>query len=225
MSPVKLVKAAAKKGLDIIGITDHNTTLHCGLVKELGEEAGIFVLGGAEVNTREEIHCLAFFEKDEELSDFQKYMDEYLGYFKNDPHKFGYQVQVNREEEIIYEEERSLFAALDQSIEEVGSKVHGLNGIFIPAHIDRPRNSIYSQLGFLPDGLEADALEISWAVDSQEFIRKHPEVSNFQIVRSSDAHFPADIGRANTIFLIRNRSFAEIKMAISGIAGRGMYAL
>jgi len=70
MSPVKLVKAAAKKGLDIIGITDHNTTLHCGLVKELGEEAGIFVLGGAEVNTREEIHCLAFFEKDEELSDF-----------------------------------------------------------------------------------------------------------------------------------------------------------
>ncbi|MGC9343178.1 MAG: PHP domain-containing protein, partial [Bacteroidales bacterium] len=68
MSPVKLVETAAAKGLDIIGITDHNTTLHCRLVKELGEEQGIFVLTGVEVNTKEEIHCLAFFEKDQDLS-------------------------------------------------------------------------------------------------------------------------------------------------------------
>lgn len=224
MSPVKLVETAAAKGLDIIGITDHNTTLHCRLVKELGEEQGIFVLTGVEVNTKEEIHCLAFFEKDQDLSDFQQYMDKYLGYFKNDPNKFGYQVQVNRKEEIIYEEERSLFASLDRSIEEIELKVHELNGIFIPAHIDRPCNSIYSQLGFLPDGLKADALEISWATDPENFIRKHPEVSRFPLVRSSDAHFPADIGRVTTIFSLQNRSFAEIKMALEKKAGREVHS-
>lgn len=225
MSPVKLVKAAAAKGLDIIGITDHNSTLHCSLVRELGEENGIFVLTGVEVNTKEEIHCLAFFEKFDELSEFQDYMDKHLGYFKNDPDIFGYQVQVNRNDEIIYEEERSLYAAMDQSIEQIEAKVHQLNGIFIPAHIDRPRNSIYSQLGFLPEGLKADALEISWATDPGDFMRIHPEVSKFEVLRSSDAHFPEDIGRACTLFSIRNRSFAEIKMAFGKVAGREVHGI
>ena len=51
----------------------------------------------------------------------------------------------------------------NKSIEEVEAFVHSLNGLFIPAHIDRKKNSIYSQLGFLPANLKADALEISRA--------------------------------------------------------------
>jgi len=35
MSPVNIVEEASRKGLDIIGITDHNTTRHTGLVKRL----------------------------------------------------------------------------------------------------------------------------------------------------------------------------------------------
>lgn len=220
MSPVNLVNAAASSGLDIIGISDHNTTRHCELVKELGEEKGIFVLTGTEVNSKEEIHSLAFFEKPEQLADFQKYIDAWISPVKNDPDKFGYQVQVNRKEEIVYEEETLLFGSLDRSVDEIAEKVHELKGIFIPAHLDRPRNSIYSQLGFFPEGLEADAIEISWAGNPVEFITQHPELKEFAVLRSSDAHFPDDIGRAHSIFTMRNRSFCEIKLALESKAGR-----
>lgn len=60
MSPRNIISAAKQRGLHIIGITDHNSTFQAPLVKELGQEAGLFVLCGAEVTTREEIHCLAF---------------------------------------------------------------------------------------------------------------------------------------------------------------------
>ncbi len=220
MSPVNVVNTAANKGLDIIGLTDHNTTRHCALVKELGSEKGIFVLTGTEVNSKEEIHSLAFFEEEEQLAEFQMYLDAWLPPVKNDPEKLGYQVQVNRNEEILYEEEKSLFGAIDQSVDQVEQKVHELNGIFIPAHVDRPRNSVYSQLGFFPDDLLADAVEISWASAPADYLKKHAELNRFKIIRSSDAHFPEDIARAISIFTLRNRSFSEVKMALQGLGGR-----
>jgi 3',5'-nucleoside bisphosphate phosphatase len=61
MSPGNIVSEAVNKGLDIIGITDHNTTRHCNLIKRMAEEKGIFVMQGAEITTKEEVHCLAFF--------------------------------------------------------------------------------------------------------------------------------------------------------------------
>ena len=61
MSPTAIVAQAKEVGLDIIAVTDHNSTLHCKLVQELAAEAGIVALLGAEVTTREEVHCLAFF--------------------------------------------------------------------------------------------------------------------------------------------------------------------
>jgi 3',5'-nucleoside bisphosphate phosphatase len=35
MSPGNIVSEADLKGLDIIGITDHNTTRHCDLIKRI----------------------------------------------------------------------------------------------------------------------------------------------------------------------------------------------
>ena len=67
MSPDEIVRIAKEKQLSIIGITDHNTTKHVPLAKFYAQQQGIFVLGGAEVTTKEEAHCLAFFEKDETI--------------------------------------------------------------------------------------------------------------------------------------------------------------
>ena len=38
MSPANIVSLACQRGLDIIGITDHNTTRQCELVWETGAE-------------------------------------------------------------------------------------------------------------------------------------------------------------------------------------------
>ena len=55
-----------------------------------------------------------------------------------------------------------------------------LTGLFIPAHIDRTKNSIYSQLGFLPEDMKADALEIS-EQHHRKFADAHPEIKKFPV--------------------------------------------
>ena len=77
-----------------------------------------------------------------------------------------------------------------KTIKEVEVFVHSLNGLFIPAHIDRRKNSIYSQLGFLPENMNADALEVSRASSPEKFSDDHPEINKFPLIRNSDAHYP-----------------------------------
>jgi 3',5'-nucleoside bisphosphate phosphatase len=225
MSPGRIVEEASGKGLDIIGITDHNSTLQCSITARLASEKGIFVLQGAEVTTKEEVHCLAFFENSTILGKFQDFLDSSLPPIMNDPEKFGVQVVVDENEIIVYEEKKLLFGALNRSLEEVESYVHSLKGLFIPAHIDKKKNSIYSQLGFLPEGLKADALEVSYAASPAKFAAIHPEINGFPIIRSSDAHLPGDIGRERTGFYMRNASFQEIREAIAGSNGRRIETL
>ena len=78
---------------------------------------------------------------------------------------FGYQLAVNEAEEVIYEAPYLLISAIDRSMEEVAAFVASIGGIFIPAHIDKPQNSVISQLGFVPPDLPFDALEISARCD------------------------------------------------------------
>lgn len=214
MSPVAIVETAARRGIDILGITDHNSTKHGLLISKLAREKGIFVLCGAEVTTREEAHCLAFFENLETLASFQKYLDSHLPNIKNDPRYFGYQVVLDEQEMIVEEEERLLISGLEQSLDQVEKEVHRLGGLFIPAHIDRPRFSLTSQLGFVPPGLRADALEISRHTSPEEMVRQFPWIASYAFIRSSDAHHPDQLGSGITIFEMEYRSFGEIRKAL-----------
>jgi PHP family Zn ribbon phosphoesterase len=220
MSPSNIISEAEQKGINIIGITDHNTTRHCKLISRLAADKGIFVMQGAEVTTKEEVHCLAFFENSYTLDLFQEFLDANLPDFLNEPAIFGYQVQVDENEIIIYEEKRLLINAISKSIKEIENFVHSLNGIFIPAHIDRKKNSIYSQLGFLPESMNADALEVSRASSPGQFSASHPEATRFPLITNSDAHYPGIIGMATTLFHISEPSFSEIKLALKGLEGR-----
>lgn len=224
MSPANIVAVAARKKLDIIGITDHNSTRQSELVKKLGKEKGIFVLQGAEVTTREEIHCLAFFEKPDVLKAFQEYIDNCLPDMNNDPHIFGDQVVVDEDENIIYIEKRLLINATTINMDELARYVKDNNGIFIPAHIDRHRNSVYSQLGFLPEGLKADALEVSRRMSPGKFALERPEIMNFTLVTNSDAHYPDQIGSVWNSISIEEITFREIQLAFAGIDGRKITA-
>jgi len=210
MSPSNIIREASLKGIDILGITDHNSTLQCGLMMELGEKAGICVIPGAEVTSREEVHCLVYFPDLQKLSAFQQYLDEHLPHVINDPKRFGYQVVVDQDENITYTEERLLITALDCSLNELSVKVVGMGGLFIPAHVDRMRYGLIGQLGFIPSGLQAHALEISSATSPSNLLTIHPEIYNYKLVRGSDAHYIEDIGKALTAFYMEQRGFDGI---------------
>jgi len=116
MSPANIIGMALQKGLSLIGISDHNSTRQAPVIQQLGEQQGLRVLCGTEVNTAEEVHALAYFPTLERLTAFQHFLDLHLPDIKNNPDKFGYQVVVDAEEQITYEEERLLITALDVDI-------------------------------------------------------------------------------------------------------------
>lgn len=220
MSPAIIVAKAKEKQLDIIGITDHNSTKHCRLTRKLAEIEGITVLCGAEVNTKEEVHCLAFFETDDKLELFQEFLDKQLPPVKNDVHRFGYQVVIDEQENIIEEVEKLLLTGLHAGIDKVEKVVHELGGIFIPAHVDRPYCSILSQLGFIPPDLKADALEISRHTNPEDFDSQQGLNQRFTFLKSSDAHYINDIGRAYSEMWLAAPAFSEIMMALANENGR-----
>lgn len=220
MSPRNIIAKAKELKLDVIGITDHNTTRHCDLTRRLGEANGVFVMMGAEVTTKEEVHCLTFFEKTESLEEFQEYLTGHLPFVRNKPTIFGYQVVVDEDENIIDEIASLLIVGIDQSIDQVRAKVKALNGLFIPAHVDRERHGVISQLGFMPDDLNPDAIEFYRVKTREMFLNTHPEFSKYVLIRNSDAHMPEYIGTRYSTFTLDHPSFNEISMAFRNEQGR-----
>jgi len=84
LSPKELINAAYKNGLDIISITDHDTTLSVEEGIREGLDKNIRVIPGIELSTihnNESIHILGYFKddkyKDESFQNFLNDMDNY----------------------------------------------------------------------------------------------------------------------------------------------------
>jgi PHP family Zn ribbon phosphoesterase len=174
-------------------------------------EAGIEVVMGAEVTTREEVHCLVFLPDIMELQKFQAFLELHLPSVTSDPRRFGYQVVVDHYNNIVYEEPKLLISALDVSLDELVIKVHELGGLAIPAHVDRQRFGLIGQLGFVPEDLQADALEFSAATDQKTFLLLHPELKRYPLISGSDAHDPLQIGTRTTQFDSGKFDFSFLK--------------
>jgi len=192
MSPIRLVERAAALGIQMLALTDHNSAKNCPAFDAACRRHGVIPLFGTETTSREEVHILSLFPTVEEALDWGAWVYARLPDFRHDPEKFGDQVVVDVDETIIEFEERYLIPGIDASIEEIREETLRREGLIIPAHIDRSANSVYSQLGFLPD-LRFTALEITR--------RPIPiDTAGHTVICDSDAHFPDDIGRRSFTF-------------------------
>ncbi len=210
MSPREIIARAKSRGLDMIAVADHNSTWHCELAVSLGREAGITVLRAAEVTSAEDVHSLVILPDEASTLSFQEWIDSHCAHMPNNPDIFGDQVVIDIDENIIREVSHFLPAALNASIDEVESAAHSRGALFIPAHIDRPAMGILGQLGFIPDDLYVDAVEVVGRMSDS----LHP------VIRNSDAHMPEHIGRRYTEYMLEAPSFAELAMALRGEKGR-----
>jgi hypothetical protein len=220
MTPRFIVKQARKKSLDMIGICDHNSSDNALSVKKAAEKFGLKVLRGIEINTREEVHILALFDNDESLITLQRIVYESLS-GKNDEEVFGQQIVLNEEDELLGRNNRLLIGATELPIEKAVGFTNSLGGLVIASHVDRESFSIISQLGFVPNGLEIDALEVSKNMSVEDFNEQfNKSLNDLPLVSFSDAHCLRDIGRLTTTFLLEEPTVLEMKKAIKGIDGR-----
>jgi len=222
MSPDQIVSQSLKKGLDIIAITDHNSTKQCSVVRRMAEGTGLLVINGCEVNSVEEVHVICLFEDDFGMNEFQLFLDEHIIPMPNHISYFNHQLVVDEENQILEEIDNYLAAPLDVGIDLIEKKVHELNGLFIPAHIDRPINSIYSQLGFIPPELNIDAMQISQQASEAASREKYDIHNDVSLIKCSDAHYLVDIGKGYTSFIINEPTFKEVKWALLQKNGRSV---
>ena len=223
MSPAAIVSTAKERGLHLIGIADHNSTLNAMVVKELAAKEGIAVLTGVEVTSSEEVHCLAFFEDESSLLDFQHYLEEKILRIANPDGQLGDQPVVDAEENIVTMIPYWLPAALQTGIAAIQQQVAALNGIFIPAHINRPANGLFAQLGFMPPNLQFDALEFSGRTTAKAIRATYHLRPEWPLIACSDAHFLEQIGANYTLFSMQDCSFAEIQKALRRQEGRAVH--
>ncbi|MDI6850519.1 MAG: PHP domain-containing protein [bacterium] len=221
MSPKKIVETALQKGINFIAITDHNAYENSAQLSKFVEKKLISALYGMEVQTSEEVHLLALFDSVEKLKEFGKIVYEHLPNIPNNPDYFGDQVVVDENDEIIKFEEKLLLNSITLSMDEVLSLVKDYGGISVLSHVNATHFSIISQLGFIPENLNVDALEVMYNTEVSKINDKEiPGVSNYPIVMFSDAHYPEEIGRGYVVFNVEKPTVEEIKKALKGLEGR-----
>ena len=219
-SPKRVVEKALELNIDIIGICDHNSAENVQAAKNAGAKKKITVLAGMEITSVEEVHIIALFDKTHEILKLQDIIYEKLPPEENKEEFFGQQIIVNEFDEVEGYNKKLLIGATTLTLKEIVGKIQKFGGLAIAAHIDRESYSVIGQLGFIPEDLEFDALELSPSISQSEAINRFPGIEKFPMISSSDAHFLQDIGKATTSFLINEPKINEILMAFKKKAGR-----
>ena len=213
MTPNNIVNMAALCGLNAIAISDHNSIGNVEACMKVGKNCGVNVIAGMEIETAEEIHILTLYPSLDAAKEAYQTVYTSLPDIKNRPDIFGEQYYMDDNDEVVGIEEKLLISPTTLSIEEVFDMVQSLNGLFIPAHVDRHSYSILTNLGFIPDNMDIRNIEISHKVtDVDAYLESRPDLKKYSIFRNSDAHYLEDltqehafldIDSANEIF--RNR--------------------
>ena len=215
MTPRRIIDAAVDRGLDIIAITDHNSAENTGIAVKIGRERGITVLPSMEVTSYEEAHILALFGSMENIIKLQEIIYGSLSGV-NDAKAFGYQLKVNEDDEILEFNDRLLIGATNLFVKDTVNIIRSLGGLAVASHIDRGSFSVLSQLGFIPNGVRFDALDISYNTEIRQAESIFSGYRHIPLITSSDAHHLDDIGRRTTSFFLEEASFDEIERAFRG---------
>jgi predicted metal-dependent phosphoesterase TrpH len=219
MIPPLIVQEALERGIHLIGITDHNASANVEAVQKAAAGTGLVVLPGMELQTQEEVHLLCLFDRMEQLSAWQRQVDQALPSIENNVEYFGEQFVVDETGDFLGREKRLLITSAAISLEEAFAGVRALGGLAIPAHVDRKAYGLIANLGLVPPDLEVEALEISRHHTPVEARRNFPQIHGYPLIQSGDVHRLEEFLGVNR-FELQAPSVEEIRKALRGEAGR-----
>ncbi len=224
MTPQAIVMAAIAAEIDIIAVCDHNSAENTGAVQEAARSfAGdLFgVIAGMEITTAEEAHIVALFPDVESAMNASDEVACHLPEGLTGVRKYGNQYVMDATGEVIREVDALLSWASDLTVSQTVTLIHKHGGLAVAAHVDRPSFSIISQLGFMPEDAEFDAVEIS-AAGAKDGRATEFEALGYPIIVASDAHFPDNIGDGKALFHIDSPVFSEVALAFKGVGNRSI---
>ena len=128
MTPNNILNMALLKELDLIALTDHNSSKNCPALLRAAEGSGLTVLPGMELTTAEEVHVVCLFPALENAMDFDGYVHERLPDIDNVPEIFGPQQILDWRDEPAGLEQKLLINATTIEISDLPALVRGYGG-------------------------------------------------------------------------------------------------
>ena len=202
MTPNNLVNMAKLLGLDVIALTDHNTSLNCEAAMKVGDEVGVLVIPGMELTTSEDIHAVCLFPTLEKALAFSQYVDKNRIHIHNKAEIYGRQVIMDENDKELGEIEDLLLPGSFIGMYEAHGKAKEFGGVCYPAHIDRDSLSILSVLGEIDPYCGFKTAELADIARLDELKMQHPILNEMNIITCSDAHYLENMKEAaNTLEL------------------------
>jgi len=208
MDPRDVVRMAKLIGIDLIALTDHNSSKNCPAAEIAARDCGIGFIAGAEVTSAEEIHCICLFPSVGQAMSFHDSVARFRPRIKNRPEVFGDQ-HIIRPDGTTEDEPFLLYQATNISIIDLPGVVREFGGLFWPAHVDRGYNSLFTMLGSWPQELRADAVEISYS-------ERAGIPGALKRIRVSDAHRFRDMYDEGFPLPLESADFEGLKKYLRG---------
>ncbi len=203
MTPNNIVNMSLIKGLDAIAVTDHNCAANLEAIQRCAE-GKIILLYGMEIESSDEVHMVCLFADFESCKKMEEFVCAAMPNIANDEAIFGEQLIMNEEDEIVEKKSNLLVTASELDVYDIVEKVHAFGGVVIAAHIDKSSYSVISNLGFIPDDLKIDCVEISKNGDFDKLKETHTYLKKYTAIYSSDAHYLENISERENCIEVEN---------------------
>ncbi|MCL2768221.1 MAG: PHP domain-containing protein, partial [Synergistaceae bacterium] len=125
MGAADIVKKCRSEGISIIAITDHNHVANFKALREAAEsEPGepLLVLPGMEAQSMEDIHVVVIFPDENTAYQYKDWLWQKMPNIKNRENKFGYQLIVDKDNNILDHEEVLLIQGAMRTVDEISSE-------------------------------------------------------------------------------------------------------
>ena len=212
MTPANIAGMASINGLNVVALTDHNTSKNCPAFFAHAKRYGIVPVAGMELTTSEDIHVICLFPTLDAALDFDGFVDSRRIKIANKKALFGNQLIMNEDDEVAGEEEHLLINATTIDLETAYNEVTDRGGVCYPAHVDRESGGMIAVLGDLPDEPEYTAFELNDKASFGEYTSKYPKLSDKRYLVSSDAHNLWSVSAAENSLELDDEPYSSAKV-------------
>lgn len=219
MIPPLIIQESLHSGINLIAITDHNSSANVLSVMKAAQGTELMVIPGMEVQSKEEVHILCYFDTIDQLKEWQKIVDSELPDVENDTDHFGEQFIVDETGEFIRSEDRLLLTSTHMGFSEIYNHVKSLGGLFIPAHVNRKAFGLIANLGLVPTDVKVEGLEISRHIQEKDAKITFPQINGYPIIQNGDVHY-IDEFLGSCEYDLEVPSIKDIRLALNSLEGR-----
>lgn len=212
MTPANIAGMAMLNGLNIVALTDHNTSKNCPAFFAHAKKYGLVPVAGMELTSAEDIHVICLFPTLEGAMEFDSFVDSRRIKIANKKEIFGNQFVMDENDAVACEEPDLLINATTIDLDTAYEEVTRRGGACYPAHVDRESGGMIAMLGDLPDTPVYAAFELNDKASHDEYLERYPKLRGKRYIVSSDAHYLENISQAVNAIELDDEPYSSQKV-------------